>query len=105
MYRVHLSESLFPLRTDEPIWEITVGELLRDVAARDPGAPALVEVDIRGQSARRWTYGELLADSERLAHALGTRFFQIAGTIGHELVRLGMCLPVRRSVLGPLTER
>lgn len=70
MYQVDLSEFLFPARTDEPIWETTVGELLRDVAARHPGAPALVEVDIDGQSARRWTYGELLADSERFAHAL-----------------------------------
>lgn len=74
MNRVDLVESLFPAQTDEPVWETTVGELLRDVAARNPSAPALVEVDVEGQSARRWTYGELLADSERLAHALGTRF-------------------------------
>ena len=39
-----------------------------------PSAPALVEVDVEGESGRRWTYGELLADSERLAHALCTRF-------------------------------
>ena len=44
------------------------------MAGRDPSAPALVEVDVEGESGRRWTYGELLADSERLAHALCTRF-------------------------------
>ena len=74
MNRMYLSESLWPAQTDEPIWETTVGGLLREVAARDPSAPALVEVDVEGETGRRWTYGELLADSERLAHALCTRF-------------------------------
>lgn len=74
MYRVQLSESLFPAQTDEPVWEATVGGLLRDVAARNGAAPALVEVDVEGRTGRRWTYGELLADSERLARALTTRF-------------------------------
>ena len=45
MIRMHLSESLWPAQTDEPIWETTVGGLLREVAGRDPSAPALVEVD------------------------------------------------------------
>ena len=54
---MHLSESSWPAQTDEPIWETTVGELLREVAARDPSAPALVEVDVEGESGRRWTYG------------------------------------------------
>ena len=67
MNQAHLSESLFPAHTDEPIRETTVGELLRDVAARDPSAPALVEVDLEGHPGRRWTNGELCADSERLA--------------------------------------
>ena len=74
MSRMHLSESLWPAQTDEPILETTVGELLREVAGRDPSAPALVEVDVEGASGRRWTYGELLIDSERLARALCTRF-------------------------------
>ena len=74
MIRMHLSESLWPAQTDEPIWETTVGGLLREVAGRDPSAPALVEVDPERETGRRWTYGALLADSERLAHALGTRF-------------------------------
>ena len=74
MNRRHLSESLWPEQTHEPIWETTVSGLLREVAARDPSTPALVEVDVEGETGRRWTYGELLADSERLAHALCTHF-------------------------------
>ena len=50
MNRMHLSESLWPERTHEPIWGTTVGGLLREVAARDPSAAALVEVDVEGES-------------------------------------------------------
>ena len=74
MYQVSLTESLFPAQTDEPIWQTTVGDKLREVAARDSCAPALVEVTIEGETARRWTYGELLAESEELALALASRF-------------------------------
>ena len=74
MYDVQLSEALFPAQTDGVIREITVGGLLREVASEFPSAPALVEVDMDGQTGRRWTYTELLADSERLALALTTRF-------------------------------
>lgn len=74
MYDVQLSEALFPAQTDGVIREITVGGLLREVASEFPSAPALVEVDMDGQTGRRWTYTELLADSERLALALATRF-------------------------------
>ncbi|MCP5075472.1 MAG: AMP-binding protein, partial [Rhodobacteraceae bacterium] len=52
----------------------TVGGLLREVAAQHPAAPALVEVDMEGMTARTWTYGELLVESEELAFALSTRF-------------------------------
>jgi fatty-acyl-CoA synthase len=74
VYEVDLSESLFPARTKPEIWEITVRDLLRDVAAGDPLAPALVEVDQSGAAARRWTYGALLKECETLALALSTRF-------------------------------
>ena len=30
MNRTHLRESSWPAQTDEPIWETTVGELLRE---------------------------------------------------------------------------
>ncbi len=74
MYNVRLSESLFPAQTDDAVREITVGGLLREIATQRPAAEALVEVDQDGQPGRRWTYTQLLADSERLALALATRF-------------------------------
>ena len=39
-----------------------------------PDAEALVEVRQDGSKGRRWTYAELLVDTERLAMALSTRF-------------------------------
>ena len=74
MYRFQLTESLIPAQDDDSILETTVGGLLREVAGRLPSAPALVEVDMEGQSARTWTYAALLADSESLALAFSTRF-------------------------------
>ena len=74
MYNVTLSNSLFPAQNDAESCEITVGGLLRDVAAARPDAEALVEVRQDGSEGRRWTYAGLLADAERLAMALSTRF-------------------------------
>ncbi len=74
MYNVRLSEALFPAQTDGVVREITVGGLLREVAAQHPDAPAVVDVDMDGQTGRTWTYGELLSDSGKLALALSTRF-------------------------------
>jgi fatty-acyl-CoA synthase len=52
------------------IEDVTVGDALR-LAARDArDLTALTEGVGRGQSARRWTYAELLADAERVARAL-----------------------------------
>ena len=74
MYALQLTESLCPAQTDDDVIEQSVGGLLREIAARHPSAEALVEVDMDGRTDRTWTYGELLADSERLAMALSTRF-------------------------------
>ena len=74
MYNVTLSNSLFPAQNDAESCEITVGGLLRDVAAARPDAEALVEVRQDGSEGRRWTYAGVLADAERLAMALSTRF-------------------------------
>ena len=74
MYALDLTESYCPAQADEDLAETTVGSVLRDAAARSPAAPALHEVDAQGDLARHWTYAELLADSERLAQALLTRF-------------------------------
>ncbi|MAT05093.1 MAG: AMP-dependent synthetase [Acidimicrobiaceae bacterium] len=56
-----------PLRPD-----ITVGAMLRQVAAEVPDRVALVEGIPSG--GRRWTYAELLADAERCANALLDHF-------------------------------
>ncbi len=74
MYDVDLSESLFPAQTDGIVRETTVAGVLREVAAQHSSAPAVVDVDMDGQTGRTWTYGELLSDSEKLALALSTRF-------------------------------
>ncbi len=74
MYEVALNEAYFPAQRDIDVREITVGGLLREMAARRPDAEALVEVRQSGEIGRRWSYGTLLADSERLAGALAARF-------------------------------
>ena len=74
MYDVALSNSYFPAQRDFPVLETTVGGVLRDSALRTPDAPALIEVGLTGETGRRWTYGELLKDAERLGRALLSRF-------------------------------
>lgn len=73
MYDVHLTEAHFPAQTDTAERHITIGTLLREMAADRPDCEALVEVTLEGRTARRWTYAELLADSEQLALALSSR--------------------------------
>jgi fatty-acyl-CoA synthase len=74
VYALQLTESYCPAQTDAVLLDTTVGSILREAAAKWPDAPALYEVDGDGLLGRRWSYAELLADSERLAHALLTRF-------------------------------
>jgi fatty-acyl-CoA synthase len=74
MYTLNLSESCCPAQADQALDRLTVGDVLRTAAAKAPDAPALREVDKHGNLHRRWTYAELLADSERLAQALLTRY-------------------------------
>ena len=74
MYRFDLTESYIPAQTDDVVLETTVGGQLRDMVARRGGSTALVEVNLDGENGRRWTYAELLSDSERLARALASRF-------------------------------
>ena len=56
------------------IRETTIGSVLRDAAGRAPDKTALIDGDPDRQGRRRWTYAELLADAERAARALLTRF-------------------------------
>ena len=74
MYALTLTDSYFPAQAEQPLINLTVGDTLRAAAARTPDAPALIESDANGDVGRQWTYAELLADSERLAHALLTRY-------------------------------
>jgi fatty-acyl-CoA synthase len=74
MYRVQLTESYFPAQQDDVILETTVGGVLRERAAKSPSSEALVEADLEGVLRRRWTYAQLLAESEALARALLTRY-------------------------------
>ena len=57
-----------------PILELTIGGLLRETAARAPDAVALVTGTPEAADRRRWTYAELLEESERAARALLGRF-------------------------------
>jgi len=74
MYAVRLTEARFPAQADSEILESTIGGVLRSQVALTPDAPALVEAPAAGGLGRRWTYAQLLADAERLAQALLTRY-------------------------------
>jgi fatty-acyl-CoA synthase len=69
-----LAESYRPADRTGAIEQLTVGEALRTAAGRWPDAEALVECDVAGALGRRWTYAALLADAERLAEALLSRY-------------------------------
>ena len=69
-----LDRALWLVRNDLPVRDISVGELLREAASKWPDSTALIEGRADGTTGRRWTHAELLADCERLAGALLTRF-------------------------------
>ena len=74
MYHLQLTESLIRAQNDALVREITIGALLREMAIAHQSEVALVEVTQTGQCARSWTYAALLADSEKLALSLASRF-------------------------------
>jgi fatty-acyl-CoA synthase len=74
MIRAPLSTSYWPSDTSEDVFETTVGSVLRAAAQRSASAAALVEAIPDKSMRRRWTYSELLEDSERAARALLGRF-------------------------------
>ena len=69
-----LTSSYWPKDETGEVVETTVGQLLRDAAADAPDRTALVAGVPDPSARRRWTYAELLADSERAARALLARF-------------------------------
>lgn len=74
MYSIELTESYFQAQDDAKIHNVTVGGLLREVAAAHTQSIALVEIGPQGENEGHWSYGELLEDAERLAYALASRF-------------------------------
>ena len=74
MYDLNLTTSHFPAQNDAEIRDITVGGLLREVAASHPDAVAMVDVADSGDCGQSWTYAEVLAQAKSLAMALATRF-------------------------------
>ena len=57
-----------------PVLDTTIGDLLRSAAARAGDRIALIEGVDDPAARRQWTYTELLADAERTARALLSRF-------------------------------
>nr|WP_240942460.1 AMP-binding protein [Planosporangium thailandense] len=68
-----MNTSYWPADTGEAIVDLTAGDLLREVAHAEPDRRALIAV-APGEEARVWTYRELLADAERAAQWLLTKF-------------------------------
>ena len=68
------TSSYWPADTSEPVTDTTVGDLLRQAAQAAPETTALVAGMPDPSQRRRWTYAELLADSEATARALLARF-------------------------------
>ncbi|MFT4102834.1 MAG: AMP-binding protein [Burkholderiaceae bacterium] len=76
------TRAYWPADTSEPIVDLSSGAALRRSASRHPDRTALVEVVPAGMpslsgasdTARRWTYAQLLAEAEQCARWLGTRF-------------------------------
>src|SRR5919107_1337427 len=69
-----LSTAEWAADRSRPILDLTVGGLLRETAAKDPDAVALMEGAPDSEARRWWTYGALLEQSEQAARALLGRF-------------------------------
>ena len=74
MPRPPLTISYWPADTSAPVLDTTIGSVLRAGAKRAPDQPALIAGDPSPDRRRQWTYGQLLAEAERAAHALLARF-------------------------------
>jgi acyl-CoA synthetase (AMP-forming)/AMP-acid ligase II len=77
-----------------PVLETTVGGILRAAAERAAETPALVEGTADRRSRRRWSYADLMADSERVARALlGSAdergYYRIEGRLKEMIIRGG----------------
>jgi fatty-acyl-CoA synthase len=68
-----LTTSYWPADTSSPVLDSTIGSVLRAAAERAPEQIALIAGD-PSSARRQWSYRELLAEAERAARALLTRF-------------------------------
>lgn len=68
-----LTEAFWPAYRGSAQRPETIGAMLRRQAVARRDQPALKELGFDGSIGRVWTYGELLADCERLARALARR--------------------------------
>lgn len=73
-YDVTLAESYFPAQAYAELRDVTVGELLREIAAAYGQNIAMIDIDSNGERSNEWTYAALLTQSEALAKALSTRY-------------------------------
>lgn len=64
------ARSHWPADTSEPVIDCTVGDLLRQAAGDTPDATALAAGAPDPARRRRWSYAQLLAESEQAARAL-----------------------------------
>jgi fatty-acyl-CoA synthase len=74
MYEVALTKSEFAAQDDDSITDVTVGQVLRDAAADAPDSLGLIECREDGKIDRKWTFAQLLAQSEDLATRLAATF-------------------------------
>ena len=73
---VRLTQSHWPGNFEQPLVDITIGDLLRQLARDVPDRIGFVEAPMPPQPTRRWTYAELLVAAERAARALLCHFHQ-----------------------------
>ncbi|MDF1693679.1 MAG: AMP-binding protein [Zhongshania sp.] len=71
-----LTQSYWQKDISEDLWEVSAGDLLREVAAECPKRIALVDGVEDVHARRRWTYQELLQTAETLARGLLSEFTQ-----------------------------
>jgi fatty-acyl-CoA synthase len=69
-----LREAYWPADTSQPVMETTVGGVLQAAAEAAPDRTGLVFAQPGDPDRRRWTFAELLTESERAACALLARF-------------------------------
>ncbi|HEY3597793.1 MAG TPA: AMP-binding protein [Paraburkholderia sp.] len=74
MHSLDAQQSHWKPDTSKPVLERTIGDTLRASARAFGVRIALVEGAEARHARRAWTYGELLAEAERIAHGLLQRF-------------------------------